>query len=115
MELTEDYHERSSLFGIKTLFQFLGYAAAPALGLGLTAAYGDDLVALYSVQSFVFGGLALFAYVVRPPPSPPTTFAQATTANARLIWRYLRPLAHLVLQSPAVVTLLLKMFLALIC
>mmetsp|Transcript_30750 Transcript_30750/g.94200 ORF Transcript_30750/g.94200 Transcript_30750/m.94200 type:complete len:773 (+) Transcript_30750:162-2480(+) len=64
MELTEDYHERSSLFGIKTLFQFLGYAAAPALGLGLTAAYGDDLVALYSVQSFVFGGLALFAYVV---------------------------------------------------
>eukprot|EP00962_Isochrysis_galbana_P012441 scaffold3522_cov100-Isochrysis_galbana.AAC.3 len=65
MELTEDYHERSSLFGIKTLFQFLGYAAAPALGLGLAAAYGDDLVALYGVQSIVFGVLGLLAYVVR--------------------------------------------------
>ena len=29
MELTDSYDERSSLFGLKTLFQFVGYAAAP--------------------------------------------------------------------------------------
>jgi Na+/melibiose symporter-like transporter len=78
MELTPDYHERSSLFGIKTLFQFLGYAAAPALGLGLAAAYGDDLVALYGVQSVVLGALGMIAYVVRRfAPSIYTLYSQA--------------------------------------
>eukprot|EP00962_Isochrysis_galbana_P052558 scaffold24017_cov118-Isochrysis_galbana.AAC.1 len=79
MELSTDYHDRSSLFGIKTLFSFAGFAAAPAVGLGLATAYGGDLVALYLVQSFAFAALGMLAYAVsrrsqphsrpaRPPP-----------------------------------------------
>ena len=30
MELTDSYDERSALFGLKTLFQFVGYAATPS-------------------------------------------------------------------------------------
>mmetsp|Transcript_33893 Transcript_33893/g.100971 ORF Transcript_33893/g.100971 Transcript_33893/m.100971 type:complete len:759 (+) Transcript_33893:85-2361(+) len=112
MELTDSYDERSSLFGLKTLFQFVGYAATPLLNIGLSALLADDLVALYSMLALAVGSLAVLAWasllcnvVERPPPPEDHTILPVPIV----------PSARRVLANkPYLVYLLMKMPLSLV-
>jgi Na+/melibiose symporter-like transporter len=42
MELTDDYNERSSLFGFKGFFQFLGYLLLAAMLIGMSIIFEDN-------------------------------------------------------------------------
>ena len=75
MELTDDYNSRSTLFGTKTLFQFIGYVLPNVILVGLGSSYADDTASLYALMAVVFAVIGGVAYLLllgvvgeRPPP-----------------------------------------------
>jgi len=60
LELTDDYDERTFLFGVKVAFQFLGYILFPAAGLVL-AGMTSDVVAITTMQAAIFAILGFVA------------------------------------------------------
>ena len=75
MELTDDYNSRSTLFGTKTLFQFIGYVLPNVILVGLGSSYADDTASLYALMAVVFAVIGGVAYLFllgvvgeRPPP-----------------------------------------------
>ena len=86
LELAPGYHERATLYGVKTLFQFTGaasvprastcrvrphsvprvagYAIAPALGLALSPLFAGDVAGLYATMAAVFAAIGVCTYSI---------------------------------------------------
>ncbi|EOD03753.1 hypothetical protein EMIHUDRAFT_221917 [Emiliania huxleyi CCMP1516] len=69
MELTSDYSKRVSLFSVRVVFQFLGYAVPNAVGLVLSNIFPTNIIAVYAYTALVLGattlaGLLLLAGIV---------------------------------------------------
>ena len=86
MELTDDYHERTRLFGTKATYQFLGYLCHPLAGMFLSTMF-TDLLIINAARSFLFAAFGLVALArllssVRERPAPSSFAADATDAGA---------------------------------
>jgi len=62
MELTDDYDERSSLFGYKSACQFFGYMLVGGSGLFLSNTFPDDIGLQILLSSCLWGLLVLLAF-----------------------------------------------------
>ena len=68
MEMTDDFDERSRLFGLKAGMQFVGFMVLAISGLALSTMYEDDVAYQILLSSFLwftlmalsFGGLLAF-------------------------------------------------------
>jgi len=58
MELTDDYHARTFLFSVKSMFQFVGYLLAPLVGI-ILGMLSTDLLLITSLRSFIFAALGI--------------------------------------------------------
>ncbi|EOD20792.1 hypothetical protein EMIHUDRAFT_117464 [Emiliania huxleyi CCMP1516] len=59
MELTSDYSKRVSLFSVRVVFQFLGYAVPNAVGLVLSNIFPTNIIAVYAYTALVLGATTL--------------------------------------------------------
>uniref|UniRef100_A0A7S3WLQ6 Uncharacterized protein n=1 Tax=Emiliania huxleyi TaxID=2903 RepID=A0A7S3WLQ6_EMIHU len=64
MELTSDYSKRVSLFSVRVVFQFLGYAVPNAVGLVLSNIFPTNIIAVYAYTALVLGIVSLAALLV---------------------------------------------------
>jgi len=112
MELTEKYHERTFLFSMKALFQFIGYILSPVVQIVLGSVLGaNNLIQITSLRSIIFAclGLASQMYLIsmvreRPAPAkppdvvPPVVSVRRALANKPYV-QYLKMKVPLTLFS----------------
>ena len=63
MELTDDYDERSRLFGIKSAFQFCGYLLQTGFAIYLSASFATNILYQVQVQSYALSSLTFIAVI----------------------------------------------------
>ena len=66
MELTSDYSKRVSLFSVRVVFQFIGYAVPNAVGLVLSNIFPTNIIAVYAYTALVLGATSLAGLLLSP-------------------------------------------------
>lgn len=64
MELTSDYNEKTSLFGIKTAFQFLGYILYVVMSIGLAIMFPTDILYVVMIPAILYAALMAISIAI---------------------------------------------------
>ena len=88
MELTSDYSKRVSLFSVRVVFQFIGYAVPNAVGLVLSNIFPTNIIAVYAYTALVLGATSLAGLLL---VAGGTLILGATRGRRRLARRSARP------------------------
>ena len=88
MELTSDYSKRVSLFSVRVVFQFIGYAVPNAVGLVLSNIFPTNIIAVYAYTALVLGATLPAALLLL---AGETLILGATSGRHRLARRSAHP------------------------